>query len=389
MHAWHSPEPEPEPAEPASDAEVAESLDRALLLLGELQRELEDLADGVTEDEELRDELEGRLLDLRSCATRLHRAEHALRRCLRPGRGGPPTVRWMEITRQRRGRQRNLALAAVPVDVGSILSEHLFAQIETGILTSATMAVGGDMSYLRGRLGIDGEVPESVFGSPFNHRRQSCLVVPRGLPPAGDVEASAESAARVVADVAGIAGGGVFALFTSFAALRRTADGLRRSGAAARWPLFVQGEADRSALLADFARSGSAVLLGTSSFWEGVDVPGWPLRALVIHKLPFRVPTEPVTEARLEAVTARGENAFMALTVPDAAVRLKQGVGRLVRTRTDRGAIVLLDDRILTRRYGRILREALPPMPLVRGPWEVVRQEVEAFYGAGAPRVRG
>ena len=123
------------------------------------------------------------------------------------------------------------------------------------------------------------------------------------------------------------------------------------------------------------------MLLGTASFWEGVDVPGRPLRALVIQKLPFRVPTEPIIEARVEAMSSRGENPFWGFMVPDAAVRLKQGIGRLIRTRTDRGAVLLLDDRLLTRSYGRVIREALPPMPLVRGPWEVVREEVVEFYG--------
>ena len=145
----------------------------------------------------------------------------------------------------------------------------------------------------------------------------------------------------------------------------------------------MQGEHDRTTLLRRFARSGEAILLGTTSFWEGVDVPGRPLRALVIHKLPFRVPTEPMTEARIEAMEERGENAFWNLMVPAAAMRLKQGVGRLIRTRTDRGAVLVLDDRLLTRRYGRALQGALPPMPLVRGAWSEVRGRVADFYAHG------
>ena len=155
---------------------------------------------------------------------------------------------------------------------------------------------------------------------------------------------------------------------------------LRDRGAEGRWPLFVQGEGDRSTLLGDFTRSGDAILLGTASFWEGVDVPGHPLRALVIQKLPFRVPSEPMTEARIEAMEERGENSFLGYMVPDAAMRLKQGVGRLIRTRTDRGAVLVLDDRLLTRRYGRDLVGALPPMPLVKGRWRDVRGRVEEFY---------
>ena len=399
--------------EPADDPAVSEALETTLLQIGDLQRELETLIERLGEDkgEDIGSELQGRLLDLRSCRNRLGRAERALRLCLIPESGGLPMVRWLEMRRAGPRRVKNLAFLAAPVDLGPVLAEHLFGNIETGVLTSATMAVDGDFTYLRRRLGLtastdapghdmfldadptdialtgitpeDIDVAESVVGSPFDHAGQSCLIVPTGLPrPGGAASSSAynEATADIIREVAGITNGGLFALFTSFSALNAVARCLRRRGAEARWPLFVQGESDRSKLLTAFTRSGSALLLGTSSFWEGVDVPGWPLRALVIQKLPFRVPTEPITEARVEAMTSRGENPFWGLMVPDAAVRLKQGIGRLIRTRTDRGAVLLLDDRLLTRRYGRVIREALPPMPLVRGPWEVVRDRVAEFY---------
>lgn len=402
----------PATPEPTADPAISEALETTLMQLGDLQRELEALAERLGEGENLGSELQGRLLDLRSCRNRLGRVERALRLCLLPEPGGLRMVRWLEVRRSGQRRVRNVAFLAAPVDLGPVLTEHLFGNIETGVLTSATMAVNGDFTYLRRRLGLaaggaasaqdmfldaapddaaaagtvpDGpDVAESVFGSPFDHAGQSCLIVPTGLPrPGGAASSSAfnEATADIVHEVAGITNGGLFVLFTSFSALRAVARSLRRKGAEARWPLCVQGESDRSRLLRAFTRSGSAVLLGTASFWEGVDVPGWPLRALVIQKLPFRVPTEPITEARVEAMTSRGENPFWGLMVPDAAVRLKQGVGRLIRTRTDRGAVLLLDDRLLTRRYGRVIREALPPMPLVRGPWEVVRDKVADFYG--------
>lgn len=401
----------PATPDPTEDAATGEALERALLLLADLQRELEVLVEQLDEDEELHSELQGRLLDLRACGNRLGRIERALRLCLLPASGQPPMVRWVEMRRFGRRGARNLALSAAPVDLGPVLAEHLFANIDTGVLTSATVAVNGDFGYLKGRLGLGGDavapppdmfadtgpldggptdwppdaldVAEAVFGSPFDHANQSCLVVPTDLPRPGGPrggESYNEATARVVQEVAEITGGGLFALFTSFAALRAVAAILRKRGAGARWPLYVQGESDRSALLRGFTRSGSALLLGTASFWEGVDVPGRPLRALVIQKLPFRVPTEPITEARVEAISARGENPFWRLMVPDAAVRLKQGIGRLIRTRTDRGAVLLLDDRLLTKRYGRVIREALPPMPLVRGPWEAVRARVVDFY---------
>src|SRR5690606_18116033 len=149
--------------------------------------------------------------------------------------------------------------------------------------------------------------------------------------------------ADVVEDVAGMSDGGLFVLFTSYRALRRVAADLRRRGVDARWPLFVQGEAPRARLVEGFSASGHGILLGVASFWEGVDVPGRPLRGLVITKLPFKVPSEPLTAARIEAIEREGGNAFYGYMLPHAALRLKQGFGRLIRSRTDRGAIVLLD----------------------------------------------
>ena len=417
--------------EPTDDSAVAESLDRALASLADVRRELESLYDRLEGEEEMAPELEGRLLDLRSSSNRMDHAETALRRCLLPGpEDGPRIVRWIELRRPRRqagpgpgssaraasggiGRVGNLVMATAPVEPGPILAEHLFGAAKTTVLTSATLTADGGFGYLKDRLGLSGggsgpaarattltlldsdplppppdPLPppaEAAFDSPFDYRSQACLVVPTGLPAPGRERDAGDAYHRAVAgvvhDVAERSGGGLFALFTSYAALRGVARELRARGAEARWPLQVQGEADRSALLQRFTESGAAVLLGTASFWEGVDVPGDPLRALVVQKLPFRVPTEPVTEARVEAMEERGKNSFWEFMVPDAAIRLKQGVGRLIRRRTDRGVVVLLDDRILRKRYGRVMRETLPPMPLVKGPWAEARRHVEAFYG--------
>ena len=155
---------------------------------------------------------------------------------------------------------------------------------------------------------------------------------------------------------------------------------LRRRGADQRWPLLVQGEAPRAQLVERFIASGDAILLGTSSFWEGVDVPGRPLRGLVIPRLPFKVPSEPITAARIEAIDAAGGNSFGSYMLPHAAIRLKQGFGRLIRSRADRGAVLLLDPRIAQKSYGRYLLESLPPARLVVAPWRKVIGEVEAFY---------
>jgi ATP-dependent DNA helicase DinG len=308
---------------------------------------------------------------------------------LAPGEDAAAYVRWLESKGP--GRQGNLTLGAAPIELGDLLRESLFDRTETAVLTSATLTTRERFDFLRARLGLSRaavagdderlEVTERIIPSPFDFSSQTLLAVPTDLPPAerGEPEFQ-EATARVVADLADASGGGLFVLFTSHAALRRVADLLRAEGADRRWPLYVQGEGDRFGLLERFVRARDAVLLGTSSFWEGVDVPGDPLRGLVIQKLPFRVPTEPITAARMEALERRGEDPFHGFMLPHAALRLKQGFGRLVRSRADRGAVVVLDDRIVSKRYGRYLRESLPDAPLVKGPWDEVRTRLRRFY---------
>jgi ATP-dependent DNA helicase DinG len=179
----------------------------------------------------------------------------------------------------------------------------------------------------------------------------------------------------------------MFVLFTSHAQLRRVANRVRDS-IGHRWPFLVQGEGPRDRLLRRFREAGSAVLFGTDSFWEGVDVPGRSLRALVLAKLPFRVPSEPLTAARLEAIEAAGGNGFRQYLLPLAALKLKQGFGRLIRTKTDVGVVILMDPRIVTKNYGQILLESLPPASRVIGEWEHLHATTEDFFarhGIGAP----
>jgi ATP-dependent DNA helicase DinG len=378
--------------EPAERADVHEDLTRTLAALGELEREVAELRNRLELSEELADRLTGRILDLRSIERRLAAAAVGLRLVLAPGEEGAAYVRWLESRGQ--GRQANLVLAAAPIELGTMLRESLFEQVEAAVLTSATLATQKRFDFLRGRLGLTRElveqgdepleVTERMVLSPFAFASQTLLGVPTDLPAAEGRDAEFHAAtAEVVRGLADVSGGGIFVLFTSHAALRRTAELLRQRGAERSWPLYVQGEGDRSRLLRGFVDARHGILLGTSSFWEGVDVPGDPLRGLVIQKLPFRVPTEPITAARMEALEARGVDAFQHFMLPHAALRLKQGFGRLIRTRTDRGAVLVLDDRLVTKRYGRYLRDSLPDAPLVKGPWDDVRRRLEAFY-AGA-----
>ncbi|HYW12518.1 MAG TPA: helicase C-terminal domain-containing protein, partial [Longimicrobium sp.] len=186
---------------------------------------------------------------------------------------------------------------------------------------------------------------------------------------------------RATLELAKISDGGLFVLFTSYRALRHVASELRARKADLEWPLFVHGEAPRAQLVERFTESGRGILLGTTSFWEGVDVPGQPLRGLIIPKLPFKVPSEPVTAARIEAIEQMGGNSFAQYMLPHAAIRMKQGFGRLIRSRDDHGVVMVLDGRIVKKSYGRYFIDSLPPAPLVKGPWKMVKEAMLRFYG--------
>jgi ATP-dependent DNA helicase DinG len=335
------------------------------------------------------------LNELRAVTRRLQLAGDALHQALDPA-PGDPTVRWIEA----RGRERSAAVMSVPLDLAPILREDLFKRNATTIITSATLAAGkrraaglrdsgveapaADFGFLARRLGLtedDVEPHTGSFPSPFKYQEQALLVIATDVP-APNVDAAGHqlSTARLAIDVADAADGGMFVLFTSHRDVRAMASELRARGIDRRWPLLVHGEDARDALLERFRESGRAVLLGTASFWEGVDVPGAALRALVIAKLPFRVPSEPITAAHCEAITARGGDAFVEYMLPHAALRLKQGFGRLIRSGTDRGVVVIADPRIVTKAYGRELLEGLPPARRKVGPWSQVLTDVRDFY---------
>jgi len=260
------------------------------------------------------------------------------------------------------------------------------------VLTSATLAAGGEFTFLEERLGLS--LPPSrvvireVLPSPFDFPAQCLFGIPTDIPEPRDDEAGHDAAvARVLVELAHASDGGIFALFTSHGALRRTAEAVRgRLGG--RWPLLVQGDGQRDQLLRRFRDAGSAILLGTDSFWEGVDVPGRALRVLILAKLPFKVPSEPLTAARLERLSEMGVDGFTHYLVPLAALKLKQGFGRLIRSKSDVGAVLLLDRRVVTKRYGTMMREGLPPAATAVGNWTDVRRALEEFFaqhGIGAP----
>jgi ATP-dependent DNA helicase DinG len=311
---------------------------------------------------------------------RLEGAAFALEGTLRPPAQGEPMVRWVEI----RGREGNVGVSAVPLDLAPILREDLFSRVDTAILTSATLATDARFDFLSRRLGIDSigsNVVTEIFPSPFEYPTHALFMVPTDAPaPNTDSAGHMQAVVRSIIDVTAASDGGVFGLFTSHRDVRAAAAELRARGVERSRPLYVHGEDGRDNLLRKFRASERAILLGTASFWEGVDVPGRALRGLVIARLPFRVPSEPVTAAHCEAIVQRGGDAFAEYMVPHAALRLKQGFGRLIRTATDRGVIVLVDPRAVNKGYGRSLLRDLPPARRVFGPWNVIVKQLQSFY---------
>jgi ATP-dependent DNA helicase DinG len=333
------------------------------------------------ETETLRDEATASLVaEMRGVGRRLEALGNALHGALEPEPSAAARVRWVET----RGREGNVSVTWVPLDLAPILRDDLFGRVRTAIVTSATLATDSRFEFLTRRLGVDQlDIPPvtASFASPFNYAIQSVVAIPTDTPaPNADAAGHLLAVIGMISDFADASDGGLFVLFTSHRDVRESALALRASGAMRDRPLLVHGEESRDVLLERFRESGRAVLLGTSSYWEGVDVPGHALRGLLIARLPFRVPTEPVTAANCEAILERGGDPFAEYMVPHAALRLKQGFGRLIRTATDRGAVIIADPRVITRKYGGELMRALPPARRLMLPWPEIARQLKVFY---------
>jgi ATP-dependent DNA helicase DinG len=360
----------------ARDLRLALPTDAARLAAAQVARErafagaLAGLATALASLHQALEVLAERSEGLERCSVRALEARDQLERWRDESRAD--LVRWIEVL------GHSLRLNATPLSVADIFRRQVDGRPRAWIFTSATLAIAGDFGHYRKEMGLH-DARTACWGSPFDYASQALLCVPRRIP---DPNSEEHTRAVVAASLPVIraSGGRAFLLFTTLRAMRLAHRLLREEfeHAGLAFPLMLQGQGSRSELLERFRRLGNAVLVGSASFWEGVDVRGDALSLVVIDKLPFAPPDDPVLAARLEALERAGGNPFLDYQLPQAAIALKQGAGRLIRDETDRGVLVICDPRLFGKPYGKRILASLPPMKLARELDEAV-----AFFGAG------
>lgn len=291
-------------------------------------------------------------------------------------------VKWIEKRPMK--MLTNVQLVDAELNIAQRLVDHLFKAFPTIVLCSATLATRKQFDFVRKRLGLTEQylnrlVIERIYESPFNYKEQALLIVPTDMPSPSDPR-FIKSASNQIYQAIEASRGHAFILFTSFNMLKACYEELATRLKAGKYPVFVQGQEQRQTLLMSFKNTPRAVLFGADSFWEGVDVVGDALRCVIIVKLPFKVPSEPLTQARTEAITVAGGNPFIEYTVPHAIVKFKQGFGRLIRNRKDQGCIICLDPRLLNKSYGKLFLGSLPLCEHLFIPQALVAEKMIAFY---------
>jgi len=338
--------------------EVKEGLKRYGASLSSLEREVQD---------ELRSKVEGDLADIASTIDRIKEAVAIIDTFFKSE--SLEDVRWGEKTAE------GVILSLAQLDVAPYLEEKLFGKQKSSILCSATLTIGDQFEHVKKNLGLREEVIEGVYPSPFDFKTRTRLMGFSDLPPPNAYHFIKE-AAQVIREAIKISGGGAFVLFTSYDMLSKCAQELSDLS------FLKQGDRPRHQLLEDFKSQKNGVLLGTDSFWEGVDVAGEALRLVIIVKLPFPVPSEPLIEARAEYLKKQGRDPFNEDSVPQAVMKFKQGFGRLMRRKDDRGCVLCLDERLFNRPYGKTFLKSLPECVTSFQPKNVIFKEMKTFYGA-------
>ncbi|MCH8285158.1 DEAD/DEAH box helicase family protein [candidate division KSB1 bacterium] len=325
-------------------------------------------------------DLENLLIELRAQVQRINDAAETLHYLMFIDDAS--VVKWIEIS----GKQRAIKICAAPIKVGESLRNALFNPYETVVMTSATLSVGGSFEFIKSRLGIDeldqNRVSEMSFPSPFDFQKQALIGIPTNNHPP-DHPRFSTSTHNLIAESIKISKGRAFALFTSYAAMN-DAYSYITSNESAGWnpPIrfLKQGTDTRHNLLNQFKQEKVAVLFATDSFWEGVDVTGESLESIIITRLPFKVPTAPIEVARRDAIDREGGNSFLDYSVPHAVIKFKQGIGRLIRNKSDRGTILILDNRIIKKKYGKIFLDSLPHCTVIADRDDVVFKAFREFY---------
>ncbi len=291
--------------------------------------------------------------ELRFLADRIDEIRSSLEFIL--NRGEPGYVYWCEM------QGRGIFLHASPIDISADMRRNVFERLPRVVLTSATLSTGKNFEFVKERLGLDHPV-ELIVDSPFDFKKQTLLYLPKGIPEPNN-KFFVDFAASEIERILNKSKGRAFVLFTSYKNMDEVYNRLKNK---LPYKLFKQGQKSRSTLLNAFRKDIHSVLFGTSSFWQGVDVQGEALSCVIIDKLPFAVPSEPIVEARIESLRAKNENPFMSYQVPSAIITLKQGLGRLIRSKQDKGILSILDNRLLTKQYGQVFLESLPKCRIVR-----------------------